>query len=54
LAYFIVACAVSLIWFIMGVQGFFTHDEVRWARKTFLFSILTIMILCMMMLVKNH
>jgi protoheme IX farnesyltransferase len=50
--YFSVALALGLIWLALGIKGFRTQDNRRWARKMFLFSILNITLLSLVMIVK--
>ena len=50
--YGVVALALGIMWFVMGLQGFHTTDDRIWARKMFLFSILNITVLCIAMAFK--
>ncbi len=43
--YFSIALLLGLIWLGLGLKGFKTQDDRRWARKMFLFSILNITLL---------
>lgn len=47
-AYFIVTAVLGLIWFGLCVQGFSCDDDKPWARKMFIFSLVTIMTLSIM------
>ncbi|BES69070.1 heme o synthase [Marinobacter nanhaiticus D15-8W] len=51
--YFVVALGMGLYWLYLGFQGYQARDEVRWARKNFGFSILTITVLSVMMSVSS-
>ncbi|RDK89895.1 heme o synthase [Enterobacillus tribolii] len=48
-SYFAVAAAVSLWWLGMALSGYKTADDNLWARKLFMFSIVTITCLSVMM-----
>lgn len=51
--YFSVAFALGLLWLVLGLQGLIAkNDELRWARKMFLFSIINITLVCIAMAVK--
>jgi protoheme IX farnesyltransferase len=41
--------AVGLAWLWRGLQGFKASDDVRWARKMFFFSLVVIVIQCLML-----
>jgi protoheme IX farnesyltransferase len=49
LLYLITASLVGIIWIGMGLWGFFVEDDVVWARKLFLFSIINITLLSIAM-----
>jgi protoheme IX farnesyltransferase len=49
LLYLITASLVGIIWIGMGLWGFFVDDDVVWARKLFLFSIINITLLSIAM-----
>ncbi|WP_018298932.1 heme o synthase [Fangia hongkongensis] len=51
LLYLASALIMGLVWLILGVQGFYTEDTVKWARKVFIYSIINITILSIMMMV---
>lgn len=51
--YFVVALGMGLYWLYLGFQGYRAHDEVKWAKKNFGFSILTITVLSVMMSVSS-
>lgn len=53
LSYLIVAIALGVTWFILGIRGFKSTDEQAWARKMFLFSIIIIMLLSVLMSISN-
>jgi len=44
--YFIIACGLGIFWFGMGIRGFKTNDDTKWARKMFLLSLVVISLLC--------
>lgn len=48
-AYFIVALLLGLFWLFVGVKGFTTDDDKKWARKMFRTSLIVLTLLCMMM-----
>ncbi len=50
--YFVVALALGVIWFVMGLRNLNESDSTAWARKLFLFSILVITLLSLTMMVK--
>ncbi len=43
--YGILAAALGFVWFVVGVRGFYTRDDVRWARSMFLCSLVVLMAL---------
>jgi len=43
LAYLIVAAFLGLTWLALAITGFTTQDDNKWARKMFIFSLITIM-----------
>src|SRR5260221_4137934 len=47
--YFVVAALLGLLWLIFGIQGFMVKDTRPWARKMFVFSLITIIVLCIAM-----
>ncbi len=49
--FLIVAAALGLVWLGMAWQGFRTADDRRWARRLFIFSIVSITVLSLMMAV---
>ncbi len=49
LFYFITANLLGLMWIGLSVWGFFVDDDVAWARKLFLFSIMNITLLSIAM-----
>jgi len=48
-AYFISALILGIFWIRLSILGFSTKDDKKWARKTFVFSIICITILSIMM-----
>lgn len=46
--YFTVMVIVSILWLILAVRGFKTHENVQWARQFFLFSLLAITVQCIL------
>ena len=46
--YLVIMLTFCLIWFGIGVKGFKTKDENRWAKKMFGFSLLTLVIFSIM------
>lgn len=49
--YLSVAIIVNLYWIYLSLQGFLISDDMLWARKNFLFSIILITLLSLMMVV---
>ncbi len=47
--YFLVAFLIGLTWLLFAINGFFTKDDAKWARKMFSISIINIMLLSLMM-----
>jgi protoheme IX farnesyltransferase len=50
--YFIAALAMGLIWLGIGLKGFKVDNEIQWARKVFMFSIINITLLSILMIVR--
>lgn len=50
--YAMAALALGFIWVIFAVQGLFTKQNEKWARKMFLYSIINITLLCIVMAFK--
>lgn len=48
-AYLVTALLLGSIWFGMGLSGFKTQNNQKWAYSMFVFSLITIMTLCVMM-----
>lgn len=48
-AYLTVAVLFGLIWLGLGIKGFASDNNQRWAHKMFVFSLVTILMLCLMM-----
>ncbi|HWU24729.1 MAG TPA: heme o synthase [Candidatus Paceibacterota bacterium] len=42
--YFIPMAAVSLMWIFFSLAGFWAKDTARWARRTFLFSLIVLLL----------
>ncbi len=51
-SYGIVALVLGLFWLYTGIKGFSTGNDLKWARKMFLISIIEIMVLCVMMAIQ--
>lgn len=49
LAYFVVMLGMGLFWLKLGLDGYRTTDDVKWAKGNFGFSILTVCVLSLMM-----
>ncbi|ROU01495.1 protoheme IX farnesyltransferase [Marinobacter sp. R17] len=49
IAYFVVMLLMGLYWLKLGIAGFRTEDNVKWAKGNFGFSILTVCVLSLMM-----
>ncbi len=48
ITYLIVMAIVSTYWIWLAIKGYFTDDDDRWARKMFRFSMISILVLCIM------
>lgn len=44
--YFLIALALCLAWIVLGCVGLFSNNDVRWARRMFIYSLVVIMTLC--------
>jgi heme o synthase len=51
LVYFTVMASVGAYWVWLAVKGFSATDNDKWARKMFRFSMITILVLCIMLTV---
>ena len=40
--YLVIALALGILWLALGLQGLMRSDDIRWARKMFLFSLVVI------------
>ncbi len=49
--YLVVMTLFGLVWLGKGIEGFKTDDDVKWARKMFLFSLIILIVLCLMIAV---
>ncbi|RKD21745.1 protoheme IX farnesyltransferase [Ammoniphilus oxalaticus] len=49
--YFISAAALGLGWLALAVKGFFAKDDMKWARSMFLYSLLYLVVSCVIMMV---
>lgn len=49
--FFVVATVLNVTWLAVSIYGFFTKDDLKWARIIFLFSVNYIMILFLMMII---
>lgn len=52
--YLVVGGAMSLVWLFLAWSGFRRADERRWARRLFVFSLLSIAVLIVMMAIDAH
>lgn len=48
-AYLVVSIALGLTWLMLGIKGFKSANHTRWARDMFRFSLVVIVLLCLMM-----
>ncbi len=46
--YFIVMAILGIIWIRLGIKGFRAKDETKWARSMFFFSLISLLIMCIM------
>ncbi|MDX1817217.1 MAG: heme o synthase [Marinobacter sp.] len=49
IAYFVVVLLMGLYWLKLGLAGFRTREDIKWAKGNFGFSILTVCVLSLMM-----
>jgi protoheme IX farnesyltransferase len=49
LTYFTIMASVGAYWVWLAVKGFSTDDDERWARKMFRFSMISILVVCIML-----
>lgn len=49
--FFVIATVLNVTWLAVSIYGFFTKDDLKWARIIFLFSVNYIMILFLMMII---
>lgn len=49
-----VVTLVGILWLLKGVRGFRTDNDEQWARKMFLFSIIVLLVLCVMIAVGGY
>ncbi|HJV47445.1 MAG TPA: heme o synthase [Bacillota bacterium] len=49
--YFFFAAVIGLGWFALAVVGFYTKDEMKWARQMFFYSLIYITSICVVMMV---
>ena len=47
--YLITISIISLVWLYIGVKGFNAKDEIAWAKKMFGFSLLNLLVFCIML-----
>ncbi len=47
--YFLISLVLSLTWLVLSAQGFRAKNTNQWARRMFIFSLLTLTILCIIM-----
>jgi protoheme IX farnesyltransferase len=52
--YFIVVLAAALAWLRVGLRGFKTKDDTRWAKETFIFSLIVLLVFVFMLAVDPH
>ena len=50
-AYAVVLALTSVVWFVIGISGFYTHEDKKWARRMFLFSLIVITAFSLMLVV---
>jgi protoheme IX farnesyltransferase len=48
IVYLVIMSIISAIWFGLGIRGFWLTDTKIWARKMFLFSLITITVFCVL------
>lgn len=47
--YMVIMLILGGVWLGMGMRGFWIEDSVRWAKKVFLFSLCTLLIMCVLL-----
>lgn len=47
-AYLVVVSLLNIIWLAIGIRGLSATDHTRWAKKMFGFSLLTLLVFCVM------
>ncbi len=52
--YLIVVALFGMVWLGLGFRGFVNDNPQQWARKMFRFSLVTILVLCLMMAVDSY
>lgn len=45
--YLVIALLLALIWLGLSISGFWAKDNRRWARRMFFYSLITLMVLCL-------
>ncbi len=51
--YFASAFCLGLIWFFLGLEGLRTKNDIKWARKMFIYSLINITLLSIMMITRQ-
>ena len=46
--YLVVISALSFVWLVLSIRGFNASDDVKWGRSMFLFSLIVLVVFCVM------
>ncbi len=49
ITYAVVMLALGIVWLIKGIKGLHVADDVRWARRMFLFSLIVLTVFCILL-----
>lgn len=49
--YLVAVTALGFSWLMLSISGFWTHDDKRWARHMFFYSLVVLSILCVMIFI---
>jgi protoheme IX farnesyltransferase len=51
MAYVWMALILGIVWFVMSIRGFYAKDDVIWAKKYFIYSIIYLTLMFVGMIV---
>lgn len=49
IAYLIGVSSMSILWLMYAIKGFFVKDSIKWARKMFFYSLIVMLLLCVLL-----